>query len=142
MSESLSSLFTKEQIALKNERFVQLLLYFSFVFLTAFLLFMPKSESLPSLFAPSIFFKEPQEPFALVTLHKRATIRELLLSLFTKEQPRAICSCCSLQKSHGSDSLFSRAIALSLTKNERFARKTKEQIPNPAKKGFCKLLQN
>ena len=32
MSESLSSLFTKEQIALKNERFVQLLLYFSFVF--------------------------------------------------------------------------------------------------------------
>ena len=49
---------------------------------------MPKSKSLPSLFAPSLFFKEPRERFALV--------------------------------------------ALLLTKNERFARKTKERISNPA----------
>ena len=41
-------------------------------------------------------------------------------SLFTKEQPWVNRFLCSLQKS-----------SLLLTKNERFAWKTKEQIPNP-----------
>ena len=47
------------------------------MFLTAFPIFMPKSESLQLLFAPSLFFKERQELFALVTLYKKGKVSEL-----------------------------------------------------------------
>ena len=71
---------------------------------TAFPFFMPKSESLLSLFAPliflkswrsdlllslfalSLFFKEQQERFAIIALYKKATVSESLPSLITKEQ--------------------------------------------------------
>ena len=59
------------------------------MFLTGFPIFMPKSEALPSLFAPLLFWKE--RPWGI------------------------------------------RYFALALTKNERFAWKTKERIP---KRGF------
>ena len=75
-------------------------------FFTAFPPFMPQSESLTSLLAPSLVFKEQQEQFAFVTLYKRANMRESLPSLITKEQPWAICSCCFLLKCNGSISLF------------------------------------
>ena len=51
--------------------------------------------------------------------------RKLLPSLYTKEQPWAIHSCCSLKKSDRAIHYFSRAnpyLALSLTKNERLTR--------------------
>ena len=57
-----------------------------------FFLFMPMSESLQSLFALSLFFKEQWEQFALIALYRRATVSESLQSLFTKEWPKAICS--------------------------------------------------
>ena len=56
-----------------------------------------------------------------VTLYKRVTVSESNSSFLTKERPWAICS-------------FPRVnclFALSLTKNERFALKTEERIPNP-----------
>ena len=57
-----------------------------------FFLFMPMSESLQSLFALSLFFKEQWEQFALIALYRRATVSESLQSLFTKEWLQAICS--------------------------------------------------
>ena len=54
------------------------------MFLTVFNCFSPfyayKSESLPSLFAPSLFLKECQERFTPITLYKRATTSHLLFS--------------------------------------------------------------
>ena len=47
----------------------------------------------------------------------------------------AIRSSRSWQKSDMSDLLFHKQIALLLTKNERIARKTDEQIQNPANYG-------
>ena len=61
---------------------------FAYVFDTfslIFPLFMSKSESLLSLFSPSLFFKEQQKLFALFAL--------------SKKKPWANCSHCSLQKS-------------------------------------------
>ena len=70
---------------------------------------MPKSESLPSLFAHSLFFKERLEQFT----H----------SLFFKEQLERFA-----QVAHDK-----RATALFFAyKNERIAWKTDERIPNPA----------
>ena len=81
---------------------------------------MPKSELLPSLSAPLLFFKEGQEKFTLVTLYKKVTVSESL--------PR------SLQKSDCDRfALFQQRIAISLfrsQKNKRFALKPKERIPN------------
>ena len=56
------------------------------VFFIAFQLFKPKSESLPSLFHLSLFFKEWQEGFTCVALYKIATLSESLPLLFAKEQ--------------------------------------------------------
>ena len=47
---------------------------------------MPKIESLPSLFAPLLFFKERWEWFALVNIYKRVTVSDSLLSLFKTER--------------------------------------------------------
>ena len=71
---------------LKTSNLLEKIHIFRLLF-TAFPLFMPKSESLPSLFAPSLFFKEQpwanrscrslqkgnRERFAPVTFYKRAT---------------------------------------------------------------------
>ena len=107
-------LFTKEQpwasellfCSQKTSDLLEKILFIPcfYQFFTAFPLFRPKSKSLPMLFVRSLFFKEQREWFALVALYKRVTVSELLLSLFTKEQPWAVCSRCSLQKSGGSDS--------------------------------------
>ena len=51
-----------------------------------FSLFMLKSESLPSLFAPLLFFKERWEWFALVNIYKRVTVSNSLLLLFKTER--------------------------------------------------------
>ena len=67
-----------------------------------FHLFMPKSESLISLFAQS---------------------------LFTKEQPLAIRSGCLWRKSEGSDLLFHKRIAISLTKTSDFLEKPISEFP-------------
>ena len=68
--------------------------------------FMPKSQSLPMLFAHLLFFKERLDWFALVTLHKRATMSDSLRLLMTKKQLWAIRSGCSWQKSNESNLLF------------------------------------
>ena len=44
---------------------------------------MYKRESLPLLFAHSLFFKEPLEQFAHVTHYKRAAVSDSLRSLMT-----------------------------------------------------------
>ena len=81
---------------------------------------MPKSKSLMSLFAHSLFFLKQLERFAPVALYKIVSVSNLLKLLFKKEQ-----KCNSLEKR------ANHTFALSLTKNERFARKTDEWIPNP-----------
>ena len=113
-----------EQIALKKRanRLEKIRIFH--MFFTAFPLLMTKSESLPSLFALSLFFKEQVLWFAPLALYKKWLL--------------ANHSCCSLQKSkHEWFSLFQEQIALLLFcsfahKKEWFARNTKEQIPNPS----------
>ena len=85
-----------ERIPLKKGDSLKKCTYFSSVFdsFWQFLTVFPPFyvNSLPSLFTQSLFFKI-------------ATVSKSLLSFFTKEQLWAICSCCSWQKSDGSDSL-------------------------------------
>ena len=66
----------------KTERSLQKISCF-WEFFTAFPLFMPMSELLPLLFAPSLSFKEQLDRFTLVTLYKRATVN---YSLFFKSK--------------------------------------------------------
>ena len=112
MSKSLLSLFKKDQCqwftreplfhSKKNERFARKKSYFSPCFLqffTVFPLSMLKSDSLPSLFIPLLFFKE------LLWANRSC------LSL-QKEWLWVIRSHCSLQKSHGSDALISKRESL------------------------------
>ena len=102
------SLFTKERPWVNRSWFSGKNLYILYIF-HCFSIFMPNRELLPSLFA---------------------------LWLFTKEWPWVICSRCSLHKSNASDLLFFKSTLLFRSqKNEQFARKTKEGIPNPAKIG-------
>ena len=100
---------------MKNEQFTGRKSYFLYVFL-CFPLFMPKSKSLLSLFAPSFFFKERWERFAQVDLYKRATLSKLLLLLFTKERPWAI-------------RYFWEQIALLHTKTSNSLKKPKSEFP-------------
>ena len=82
-----------------------------------------------------LFFKDCQDQFAAVALYKRAAVSVSILLIFKKERPWANWSRRSLKKSKSSDSLFSRSnrsFALSITKNEQFARKTDDPIPKPA----------
>ena len=67
--------------------------------------------------SPLFMSNSDRELTAPVTLYKRATVSTLLLSLMTKEQQERFA-------------LFHGGIALLLIKNERFARKTNERIPN------------
>ena len=62
--------------------------------------------------------KRDLELIAPVTLYKRVTVSDLLLLLFPK-------------KPQDQFTLFQEWSALSLTKNKRFAWKTKKQIPKP-----------
>ena len=110
--------------------------YFSYVFdsFSQFSsLYMPKSESLPSLFDQSLFLKEGRERFTLValSLYKKVTMSKSLPLLFTNERPWAVCSHCLWQKSDWSDLLF--FLSKSLFHSQKwFAQKTYEWIPNPA----------
>ena len=63
-------------------------------------------------------FKERQKRFALLAVCKRTTMSDSFRSLIKKERLERFV-------------LFHEQIALSLTKNERFAWKADEQIPNP-----------
>ena len=80
------------------------IIFFTMLFDRFSLLFPPKSKLLPWLFAPSLF--------AQLLFFKKSNRSDSLLSLFTKERPWAIHSRCSLQKSDGSDSLFSKSESL------------------------------
>ena len=53
---------------------------------TAFPLLIPKSESLLSLFSPSLFCKERLERFAHIALYKKATMSELLFPSFAHKK--------------------------------------------------------
>ena len=66
--------------------------------------------------------KSDRERIAPVAHYKRATMRDSLTLLFKKERKVRFA-----EKTHAN-----RTFALSLTKNERFARKTDERIRNPA----------
>ena len=93
MSDSLTWLFTKERpwaICLRC--------------------FLPKSESLKSLFAHSLFFKEQLEQLAPVAIYKRAT---------------------------GAIHSFSWANRSFDHKNKRIAQKSDKRIPNPAFLQLC-----
>ena len=71
----------------------------------------------------SLFLKRRREQIALVAL-----------VALLKRMKRIIRSCRSFKKSEKSDSLFwkcKEAIHSFLSKDERFARKTKERIPHP-----------
>ena len=79
-----------------------------FVFFVCFLFFMPKSESILSLFAYSLIFKEQ-------------------LERFPKDQLWAICSGLSWQKSKGSDLLFTWAIC---SFHKQWAKRSKNRWAN------------
>ena len=97
--------------------------------LYVFPLFMPKSKSIPSVFAHSLFFKQ-LEQFTSIALYKQATESDSLRSLMTKEQPWAIRSGRSWQKRDWSDLLCFMGVLLLCS----FAQKTAERIPNPGEK--------
>ena len=107
--------------------------------------FMTKSELQQPLFPPLLFFKEWREKFALVTLYKIETGSLLLQSLLTKEQPCLIRSHCSLQKSNGSDSLFSKSESLfrSFAHKKRAIRskKTKSKFPPLTNTEWSRILK-
>ena len=65
-----------------------------------------------------LFNMNNHERIGPVALYKRANVSDSLPSLMTKEQWERFA-------------LFHDQIALSLTKNELFARKTSERISNP-----------
>ena len=103
MKERFAHFVGKLKTGLKN-------LYYTF-----WLCLKKKSESL--------FLKRRREQIALVALVP-----------LLKRMKRIIRSCRSFKKSEKSDSLFwkcKEAIHSFLSKNERFARKTKERIPHP-----------
>ena len=167
MSKSLLSLFKKDQCqwftreslfhSKNKERFARKKSYFSPCFLqffTVFPLSMLKSDSLPSLFIPLLFFKEllwvnrsclslqksNHEQIALVALYKRvAWANRSCCSLN--------CSCCSLQKSGRSlkksrrakerNIRFSEWIALLLFRSQR----TSDSLKKPNSE-FPTLLCN
>ena len=112
----------------KNERFAQKFCMF-WQFFTAFPLLCSHRSSLHLFFLKSdrsalllsLLQKSNNEKIAPIALSKRATVSVSLPSLFKKEWQEWFA-------------LFPRAnryLALLLTKNEWFARKTKERIPNP-----------
>ena len=120
-----------------------------------FHLLMPKSETLPLLFAHSLFFKEQINRFSLVALYKRetlshslrlsmtkeplerfapATVSDSQRSLMTKEQRERFAQVTYDKRATEALRYFSQAncsFALSLTKDKQIAWKTDEQIPNP-----------
>ena len=141
VSESLLKLFTKERLwvnrtrhslkksnmiwanhsqkpAIHSKKFIFFIYFWQFSLLSPF--FMPNSKLLQLLFAQSLFFKERRESFFLVALYKRATMSDLLPSIFTKERPWAIPSCGSLQKSDGSYLLFFMSDLLFFTSESLF----------------------
>ena len=113
MSDSLSSLFKMSDHELIA---ISLFCWKKFVFFTCFWQFFtvfpflcPRvNRSHPSLFRCS-FLKCDR---TLVALYKRVTMSKLLPSLFTKERLWAIQYRRSLQKSYGSNSLFSKSESL------------------------------
>ena len=126
------SLFCYKKRAIRSKIFVFFNMFLT-VF-TAFPLFMPKSASLPSLFAPSLFLKSDRS-YSLLSLYKRVTVNKSLPPLYTKERPWTICSHGSLQKCDDSDLLFSKSNWLFphfTYKKQAIRLKTKERIPNPA----------
>ena len=103
-----------EQIALKGQVISLKKFEFSvcfWQFLTAFSLFIPRSEALPSL-----FFKEWWEQFAPFAFYKRANMSNSLPTLFTKERPRAIWL---LEKSESLFCSFAHKKRAICTKNHR-----------------------
>ena len=99
------------------------------MFLTAFSPFCAQERIAPLLFAPSLFKKKSDGG------------SDSLPSLFTKERPWTNCSHCFLQKSNHEwftpllftkellegFNIFQVRIAISLTKDERFAQKPKNR---------------
>ena len=91
MSKSLLGLYTKEQpwVNCPHCSSKRATFFVCFCACRISLLFpslMSKSESLPSLFAQLLFFKEWREQIAPVALYKRATISDSLPLLFSKER--------------------------------------------------------
>ena len=77
------SLFCYKKRAIRSKIFVFFNMFLT-VF-TAFPLFMPKSASLPSFFAPSLFLKSDRS-YSLLSLYKRVTVNKSLPPLYTKER--------------------------------------------------------
>ena len=85
-----------------------------YMFWQFFPLFYAQGRITPVVLRSIALFKERYERFDHVTLYMRASVSKLLRSLITKEPPKAICSVRSFAH-----------------KNEWFAQKNNEQIPNP-----------
>ena len=91
-------------------------LYFLYVIDRFSPFFLPMSKLLQSLFTHTLFVKERHVQFAQVAHDKRVTVSNLLTLLFTKEQQEQFA-------------LLHQGIDLSLTKNERIARKPISELP-------------
>ena len=126
MSHSLTLLFQKSDVCdlskllSKNELFAQKFVFLYTIFLTVFFLSLPKSESLPLLFAHLLVFKERLSN-SLIHTFLKSNLRDSLLSLFTKEQPYRFVQVAHDKRATGAIHTFSVtncSVGLSLTKNE------------------------
>ena len=119
MSELLSSLFKKQwhewfnyvssELLSNNKQFSWKKIIFFVCFSLLFPFLCPRANRSPR---SLLLFLKRHYRFAFVAFYKRVTVNELLPSLISKKRPWVILSCCSLQKSNGSDLLFSKSESL------------------------------
>ena len=113
------------------EKIVFLYVFGSFCY--TFSLFMPKSESLPSIFTRSLFFKELLERLAPVALYKRVTVSNWLRSLMTKAWRERFTQVAHDKRATGAISSFSRANRWQKRVKRLKTRWAKSQLKQPQK---------
>ena len=113
------------------EKIVFLYVFGSFCY--TFSLFMPKSESLPSIFTRSLFFKELLERLAPVALCKRVTVSNWLRSLMTKAWRERFTQVAHDKRATGAICSFSRANRWQKRVKRLKTRWAKSQLKQPQK---------
>ena len=112
----------------KNKQFAQKNVHFLYVF-----------YCFPPFYAQERI--TPIARFALVALYKRTTVSESLLSFFTKERLKAICSRRSVQNRDGSNSLFLKKESLFRSqKTSDSLKKPKSEFPTLSQRLLSKIL--
>ena len=125
MTGSSDSLFLKEWFTLfKIDSLFLRLIRFKFVLFTILFSFLSPNQKSELLFIALLALCKRWLSLPLL-LHKKSDESDLLLSLIWKVWRERFALVTLCKKSENSELLF-RSL-----KNERFARKTKDQVPNP-----------